>query len=390
MKTSLPRFAYKALACSALTLALPGGPAAAQDSGWEVGAVLDVGLSSRALDSGSRSRGLRLGHSDVVARGPLGSGLRAEVGVAAHDDEGKLEAHLENLWVETTRLPGGLQLRAGRFASQIGYRNELHPHADDFTERPLLYRGFLGGHWIDDGARINWTAPTPFYLGLGVEAFRGRALIPEAASSASPGATTFTFKTGADLGANQSWQWGVSYLQLRRPAEVEEHIAGQVHTHAHGGRFSGKRTWMTDLVWKWAPDGDPQRQQVRVIWEAAIVAGIHPMSEGRRHRGNSLAAVWRFHPAWEVGVRTDRLSVHHPELHDDGTGTVELEFAAGRLRENAIMLAYKPNHQQAYRVQIARQKVSGAEGMDVFPRPATTSIQFQMVWSFGAHGAHSF
>jgi len=320
----------------------------------------------------------------------LGSGLRAEAGISAHDVGGKWEAHLENLWIETTRLPAGLQVRAGRFASQIGYRNEQHPHADDFAERPLLYRGFLGGHWFDDGVRLNWTAPTPFYLALGVEAFRGRELIPEAASRANPGARTFTLKTGGDLGANQSWQWGVSHLHLGRRAMVEEHVPGEEHTHAHGARFSGKRTWMTDAVWKWAPGGDPQRQQVRVILEAALVADIHPMAEGRRHRSNSLAAVWRFHPAWEVGVRTDRLSVHQPELHDEGTGTLELEFAAARLRENAIMIAYKPNHRQAYRLQIARQKVSGPDGADVFPRPAETSVQFQMIWSFGAHGAHNF
>jgi hypothetical protein len=78
----------------------------------------------------------------------------------------------------------------GRFASQIGYLNEQHPHADDFVERPLLYRAFFGGHWFDDGLRLNWTAPTPFFLGLGVEVFRGKQLVREAAKPArSPGAT---------------------------------------------------------------------------------------------------------------------------------------------------------------------------------------------------------
>ena len=112
----------------------------------------------------------------------------------------QLEKGIEEAWIETTRLGGGLQARAGRFAAQIGYLNQQHPHADDFVERPLLYRGFFGGHWNDDGLRLNWTAPTPFYLMVGAEAFRGKRLVEEVASPVrNPGIATFVVKTGACL-----------------------------------------------------------------------------------------------------------------------------------------------------------------------------------------------
>jgi hypothetical protein len=88
--------------------------------------------------------------------------------------------------VQTRSLPAGFQARLGRFSSQIGYLNEQHPHADDFVERPLLYRALLGGHWFDDGLRLNWTAPTPFYLMVGAEAFRGRQLVKEATQATRP------------------------------------------------------------------------------------------------------------------------------------------------------------------------------------------------------------
>ncbi|MFY7907746.1 MAG: hypothetical protein ACOVO0_16555, partial [Burkholderiaceae bacterium] len=124
---------------------------AAEPDAWGIGAVLDVAHTSRALAMGQREKGLQLGHSDVSVAGPVGQALEARFTVAAHAHGGKVEAELEEAYVQTRSLPAGLQVRAGRFPSQIGYLNEQHPHADDFAERPLLYRAFLGGHWFDDG-----------------------------------------------------------------------------------------------------------------------------------------------------------------------------------------------------------------------------------------------
>lgn len=117
----------------------------AQEKGWEVGAVLDVAHTTREMALGQREQGLALGHSDLIARGPLGQHFSAQLGAAAHQADGKIEFEMEEAWVQTRSLPGGFQARAGRFSSQIGYLNEQHQHADDFVERPLLYRAFLGG-----------------------------------------------------------------------------------------------------------------------------------------------------------------------------------------------------------------------------------------------------
>ncbi|MFN7727174.1 MAG: hypothetical protein ACK5QH_19125, partial [Rubrivivax sp.] len=149
----------RTLATPVALLALWAAPAAVfaqATADWQFGAVVDVTQSSRALALGARDQGLQLGHSDLTASGPVGSWFKAHVGAMFETHEGQLERSLEEAWLETTRLPAGLQARAGRFASQIGYLNQQHPHADDFVERPLLYRGFFGGHWNDDGLRLNW------------------------------------------------------------------------------------------------------------------------------------------------------------------------------------------------------------------------------------------
>lgn len=368
-------------------------PALAQLKDWQWGAVLDVAASSRALALGQRDQGLALGHSDLSVHGPLGSHLSAQATAALHQHDGKVEVELEELFVQTRSLPAGLQVRAGRFASQLGYLNEQHPHADDFVERPLLYRAFLGGHWVDDGVRVNWTAPTDTYLRLGAEVFRGRRLVEEAASARRPGAFVLSAKAGGDLGEAHSWQAGLAWLNNRREAAIEdehddEHDGehghddhGEAghdhdHAHAHGAAYSGRRMWIWDLTWKWAPQGNNRQQQVRLSYEGALVRGINRYAgSGERHRADHVRAVWRFAPAWEVGARFDVLKVSQP--HGD-------HFHDGRLHEAAAMVAYKPTHSQTLRLQFTRQR--DRDGFE----DATRSVQLQYILNLGAHAAHSF
>lgn len=375
------------LAALAATLA---GPATAQSPGagrWQAGAVVDFSAASRELALGQRPNGLGLGHSDASAYGPLGRHLDSRITAAAHSEDDKLEVELEEAWVQTRTLPAGLQLRAGRFSSQLGYLNELHPHADDFVERPLLYRAFLGGHWFDDGLRLNWTAPTDLYLRLGAEVFRGRQLVQDAASARRPGAFVLSAKTGGDVGTDHSWQAGLSFLHNRREAAVEEHEgeegegreeehAHEEHAHAHGALFSGRRLWIGELAWKWAPGGNNARRQLRVVYEIAQIRGLNRWATSSdRHLAQYLSVVYRFAPTWEVGVRHDLLRVRMP--HED-------HFDDGRMRESSLMLAWKPSHAQTLRVQYTQQR--NRVGFD----GATRALQLQYVLSFGAHAAHSF
>jgi hypothetical protein len=371
----------------ALTAALAAATGAqAQDPApaerWQFGAVLDVAASSRVPALGQRVQGLGLGHSDISLFGPIGSALQAQITTAVHSHDDDLEAELEEAFVQTRSLPAGLQARAGRFSSQLGYLNEQHPHADDFVERPLLYRAFLGGHWYDDGVRLNWTAPTELYLRLGAEVFRGRQLVQEASRTQSPGAFVLTARTGGDIGRSHSWQAGLSWLHNQREAALEDaHDHGgdehdHDHAHAHGAAYSGKHLYLLDVAYKWAPDGNNSRQQLRLAYEYAEVRDLNRYaSNGDRHRAHYLSAVWRFAPSWEVGVRTDLLRVRQP--HGD-------HFHGARLAEDAVMLAYKPTHMQSLRLQFTRQR--DAVGFDT----GKHALQLQYVLSFGAHAAHAF
>ena len=362
-----------------LSLCIAATASAQSGSGWQWGAVLDATHSTHALAEGGRDRGLQLGHSDLMASGPLGPQLKARLAAVFATHGGVLEKSIEEAWLETTRLPAGLQLRAGRFASQIGYLNQQHPHADDFVERPLLYRSFLGGHWNDDGLRLNWTAPTPFYLMVGAEAFGGKRLVDPAQPGAPRvGARTVAVKLGGDVDRSNSWQLGWSQLYNRRQAVLDDHAQeGSDHAQDHGARFSGRRMSLLDLTWKWAPGGDARHRQLRLGLEAAQISGIAGADDpGARHAAQALAVVWRWHSQWELGARFDALRAR--VVHDG-----ELESA--RLKERSLMLAYKPSHLQTLRLQYTTQLQ--AQG---FEHPARRALQLQYVLGFGAHPAHAY
>ena len=358
-----------------LALAASGASHADGEHGWEFGTVLDAGMTSKPLAVGTRDQGLQLGHSDLSVSGPLGKNFQAQLTATFETEGGELQKTIEEAWLETKALPYGLQVRGGRFASQIGYLNQQHPHADDFIERPLLYRAFFGGHLNDDGLRLNWTAPTDMYLMLGIEGFHGKRFIADVVNiPGQVGMTTLVAKMGDDLSRSQSWQLGLSHIRNEREALVEEHVEGEAHAHAHGAQYTGGKTWMMDATWKWAPNGNNRDQQVRVTFETAWVYAHNSDAAGDMHHAHALALAWRLNPNWEVGARTDWLRVNAP---DDES----------RLCEYALMLAWKPSHMQTLRLQYSTQR--GATG-DAFLNASKDSVQLQYVLAFGAHGAHSF
>jgi hypothetical protein len=393
LKSSATRIALVLIhgaAASAYAQSTPGTVGAAGHTGWQFGAVLDAAHLSNTVPLGLRDKGLGLGHSDLLARGTLGRHFSAEGIAAVSTHEGHLEKGVEKLFIQTRTLPAGFQVRMGRFASQVGYLNEQHPHADDFVERPALYRAFLGHHYFDDGLRLNWTAPTPFLLQFGAESFSGKKLNPDSTLRSRSGVDTITVKVGSDIGTNQAWQAGLSLLRNRRAAFAEdrhdasamdhavEHLHGEhEESHGHGVAFSGRRLSIFDLAWKWAPNGNPREQQIRLVLEHARLSGVpHPAQAQYRHGGSSLALVWRFRPDWEAGIRADRLRAAY--AHEDHADPAHLN-------EHSAMLVYKPSHRQALRLQWTTNR--NAQGFDMSARRV---VALQYVVAFGAHGAHPF
>jgi hypothetical protein len=380
-----PSAAAPAPAPASAPLATPARPV------LELGLVLDGSYVSRALALGAREKGFSLGHTELTLGAAIDERWSGRATAAAHSHDGGIEVELEEAFVESTALPAGLQLRAGRFLSQVGYLNELHSHGDDFVERPLLYRAFLGNHYFDDGLRLNWVAPTRVYWRTGVELFSGRQLVQEAERQRGVGVLALNTRLGGDIGIEQSWQFGLSYLRNRLDAvahadddgahddDDDDHDEGDDHDHdhAHGASYTGRHLYLIDAVWKWAPGGNNRERQLRVSTEYARITDLNRYAgSGDVHQAWYVSAVYRFAPQWEAGLRLDELKVQEP--HGD-------HFHGGRLQERSASLAWKRSHDTALRLQWTGQRNRGG-----FDDAVRSSVQVQYVMSLGAHSAHPF
>ncbi|HRO59284.1 MAG TPA: hypothetical protein PK177_08980 [Burkholderiaceae bacterium] len=348
-------------------------------AGLDIGAVLDGSLASDELALGTRPKGFGLGHNELTIGASIDPLFAGRLTAVAHSHDSDVEWEIEEAYMETTSLPAGLQVRGGRFLSALGYLNEQHMHADDFIERPLLYRAFLGSHYFDDGLRLQWVAPTRLYWRVTAEAMSGQTLLEESENKPVAGAYTLGTKVGGDLGISHSWQLGLSYLRNRLDPALDGHDHDHdhgAHEHAHGARFTGRNMFIADAVWKWAPNGNNRERQLRLSGEYARVTDLNEYaSSSDIHEAWYLSAVYRFAPQWEAGLRFDELKVREP--HGD-------HFHAGRLREASVALTWKPSHFSLLRLQWTDQRDRG--GFD----DAGQAVFLQYVMSLGAHGAHAF
>lgn len=381
----ITKFALTPLSLAFALSLLPAqaNEAAPSSAALELGLTLDGGFSSRDLALGSRERGFSVGHTELSLGGAIDPAFSGRATAVLHQHEGATELELEEAYVETQTLPAGLQVRAGRFLSQIGYLNPQHVHTDDFSERPLLYRAFLGSHYFDDGLRVNWLLPTPFYWQLGAEALSGKTLTGVSETRQRVGAYTVSSKLGGDIGTTHSWQFGLSYLrnQLLGEAPVEEeeedaHSHEDEHGHSHAGNYQGRHLYLADAVWKWAPGGNNRERQLRLSAEYARLAQPSlAASKDDAHQAWYLAAALRLNPQWEVAARLDELKVL--EAHDD-------HFHKGRVQERSLALAYKPSHFSTVRLQFSQQRDRGGFAA------ASNAVSLNYTMSLGAHGAHAF
>jgi hypothetical protein len=339
------------------------------------------------------SRGFGLGESEIGIAANIDPTLRGQLTFALTPEN---EAEVEEAFVQTLGLGGGLTLKAGRFLSGVGYMNGQHAHAWDFADAPLAYKAMLGGQLKSDGAQLKWVAPTTLLFELGVEAAAGGNFPATERDKNGPALGAVFAHLGGDAGASSSWRLGLSYLGTSpRDRQYEDSDAtGAVVTNAFSGR---SRTLILDGVWKWAPNGNATERSLVVQGEyfrrretgslGFDVDGAGLDGDYRaRQSGFYAQAVYQFMPRWRVGYRYDRLDSGSTAIGrvDDGTLTAA-DFpllAAYQPRRDTVMLDWSPSEFQRWRLQLARDR----------SRPDATDNQvwLQYIVSLGAHGAHNY
>jgi len=294
---------------------------------------------------------------------------------------------LEEAWIETLSLPGGLGVKAGAMYSDIGYQNSRHPHTWDFVDAPLPYSVMLGGNFADTGVQLRWLAPTDLMLEMGTELLRGESYPASGAGNSGTGAWTAFARLGGDLGDSQSWRLGLSYLSGK---VVEREYDPGVGPGTDLGAFSGDSSVaIVDAVWKWAENGNPRQRNLVIQAEYLLREedGLLDMA-GDNFNGSSpydisqdgfyIQGTYQFRPSWRVGLRYDRVSADNAPLLQPLEGLLETAGSPSRV---TAMLDYSRSEFSRLRFQVAT--LDNGQRSD-------SQVMLQYIMSIGAHGAHQF
>ncbi|HMC45760.1 MAG TPA: hypothetical protein VKJ77_10595, partial [Caballeronia sp.] len=344
-------------------------------------------------------RGFSLGESEIAMSSNADHYFRGTLIASLQPDDriGVEEANIQSLG-----LSNGFTLKAGRFFSSVGYQNEIHAHAWDFTDAPLANKVFLGNQLADDGLQIKWIAPTDTYVELGAEAGRGRSFPGSNRDKNGAGASNLFARLGGDIGVGTAWLVGLSRLSTTAQNRNYDDLDSTGTTVNNS--FSGNSgLWALDGVLKWAPNGNSTTNNFKLQGEyfrrnedgnltfntanAPGAAGINQTGAlNSAQSGWYAQGVYQFMPMWRVGYRYDRLSSGTVKVGLVDSGALTAAdfpiFTPYNATRNTLMFDFSPSEFSRLRLQFASDKSRlGATDNEVF---------LQYIVSLGAHGAHKF
>lgn len=355
-------------------------------------------------------RGFNLRELEIGLQAAVDPYLDATAIFTISEDGG---VELEEAYATTRALPAGLQLKFGKFQSDIGYLNRQHPHEWHFTDRPLVSHLIFGDHGLQDiGVQLSWLAPTTNYLQLGLEVLQGNGegianyqggdelagFNDEIALTERSGPRVLTgfARWSPDLGADHTMRLGASGGLVTQYHEIEEHgsrfvdadgdawFAGLDWVHKYdGGGFHGHRNWQLQAEYYY-------RVKAFDLRVTPIDAATHPAQalEGsyrNRQDGVYVQGVYGIAPRWQIGARYDGVGLtNHVGDHSPGAS-----------RRYTGMLSFAPTEFSRLRLQYAYGDILAAEVENLVELEGTEREDFhqiflQFIVGLGAHSAHAF
>jgi hypothetical protein len=344
------------------------------------------GFAPTLGDVGPGVRGLSLGESELALAANIDHHFRGTL-IASITPEDSIG--VEEGYIQTLSLSYGFTVKAGRFFSAVGYQNQIHAHAWDFTDAPLANKVFLGNQLNEDGIQLKWVAPTSLYWDVGVEAGRGRQFPAGPAGGRNKngvGSGNVFTHVGGDLGTGTAWQTGISYLSTSPQDRTFEDPTGTTNS------FTGQsRLWVLDGILKWAPNFNPtytnfklQGEYFRRKEDGDLTSGAAAQTGGfaSAQSGWYLQGVYQFVPMWRVGYRYDRLNSGTTSFSAPLNAADFPILAAYSPTKQTVMVDWSPSEFSRIRLQAASDK-SRSDVTD-------HQIFLQYIVSLGAHGAHKF
>lgn len=361
-----------------------------------------IGLVSETLFSyrskGSEATGSeRAGGFDVFQRSielniaasvdPFAKGY-AVINASADAQTGEAALAVEEAALQTTSLPGNLELKAGRFFGEFGKLSFIHDHELPFVNRPLVLDQYVGGESRTDGAQLNWLPPIPHYVSLTVgfgNGFGGDSPLnnPGAYRSLSGFNYFGRLSTYFDLTPNFELETGVS--GLINPSTQDR---GGILVQPDGSTLTEKERRVAgfDLKVSYVPLRNNQFQ--RLDWGTEVLysdsrylfdpdgslnpANPAPGLSGDEFKGNIGSwgtysyVTYKWHRQWSAGFLFDY--VQNAENHSDETFAYSPYLTWALSHWNQIRLQYTHTDHDA---------VSGLKSDD--------AVYLQWAWIIGSH-----
>ncbi|MCB9976903.1 MAG: hypothetical protein H6858_04800 [Rhodospirillales bacterium] len=332
-------------------------------------------------EGGRAGEGFALDEAELNFSANVDDKFAGKLTASLSEEDGETEVELEEAYIETTALPGGLNLRAGRSLQPIGYLNEHHEHTDDFADRPLPNRVFLNNAYKDDGITASWVLPTDWYTEVGAALNRGNDFPGGGSDGADFGSWLAYARTGGDIGDNASWLFGLSTVQAR----PGERSANDDTVLFHGD----SNLYAASLRMTWAPTGNNVDQEVSLQGEyfrrsedgtyEDTDAGTGAVAYDDHQDGWYAQSVYKFAPQWRAGLRYSEL-----EPGDVPAGLLgsALDSEGHNPWNLALMGDWSNSEFSRVRVQYGHEEPSSGHNDD--------QILVQYIMSLGAHPAHTY
>jgi hypothetical protein len=268
------------------------------------------------------------------------------------------EVGVEEGFITFTSLPGSFLLKAGKMRGSFGKVNQMHNHILPWTDRPLVTQNLVGGEEgiSDGGLSLSRLFPNAFlFLEAVGEVYRGES--PELFRAPQRGDLTFVGRLRGyrDLTESTNIDFGGSFARGTSLDEVHG-----LHTRLIGA----------DLAFRYRP----LRRAIyrRLIVRTELVWSRRELSDDdasvARAFGAYASVDYQFARRWFAGARLDR-----SERADDPS---QVDKGA------SLLLTYWPSEFSQLRGQYRHTSYAGGI--------KANELLFQLLFSIGAHGAHTF
>ncbi|WP_448588150.1 hypothetical protein [Thermocrinis sp.] len=345
----------------------------------------------------NEKRGFNLNYAELYFYAPVDPyfDLYATIPFSEHG------AEVEEAYATTRGLPLGFQFKVGKFRSSFGRLNAQHPHAWDFATQPLINKVFFGDHGlVEKGLQINWLAPTPFYLLLGMEVLQGEneqsfgtegftvntrrdgtGTNIEVADTRKPNLYLGFVKTSFDVG-NLSVLSGLSYATGHTRID---HLQTE-DPHALSGKT---KLYGFDLTAKYMIDPHKYvsfqgeyiyRDQKGIRYKYNNPGNLLTSNLTKKQGGFYSQLVFKFDKRWRTGIQYNLINKNDVKV--DG---IKRDIPKN-LPAYYGMVEYSPTEFSRIRLQVGQNRAFYHNRS----RKTVNEVILQLNFAIGAHGAHPF